>query len=373
MNFIYKNVSLIVIQMFSAVVCFAQTTTLLSGSIFGLDKGSQIKVESVSSRFIDSSTVGDNNHFNFQLPVEKGDIYFLNYSINGQAFVEAFYLQKGMNIYVVRKKDKNDFDYSGSALADEQNTFLHGVLSIYKKQSDLDGKVPTTSNSSTQKQLKVLSEDETKKEHDYYVKWVKEHNTSPFSVAVIYLYMQDMSASITKPLYNNLSEKAKVNNLITNLMPYHLAASNTDEHFEIGKLIKNFTLKDTSGNEETFSNLNKDSYVLIDIWASWCGPCRRSVPTIKTILTAYFNKNLKVVGISADDDVNLWKEAIRKDNMTWFQLCDLQGTDKGFMKDNFIFEYPTYLLVSPDGKIIAKPTTIERAEEELAEIFKKKS
>ncbi len=199
--------------------------------------------------------------------------------------------------------------------------------------------------------------------NQYYKSWVQDHQDSPFSIAVIYLCMQDYDIKTLKTLYDSLSEKAKSGNLVINALPYYFAKKKTDERFAIGSTIKDFVLNDTANQNKSFHELKDDNYVLLDIWASWCSPCIKSVPQLKRLLEKYNDKNFKIIGISADESKKDWTQAITVHQMSWIQLSGLKGTGAGYMADNFISIYPTYILVSPKGEILAKPDNIERVEE----------
>ncbi len=351
----------------------AQTKTVLSGVIPGLDVGSKLKIQSISGKGIIDSLIVFNDSFQITLYIDKGDMYFINYVAGNEDFTQDVYLQKASDVHLQFSNNLRHLTFTGSEIADVQNSFRQGLEKVFEPASLLDKKRLETTDTAIINQTKVEEEKEKQEEDNFYVQWIKQHTHSPVSVGVIYLYTQQMNTSVRELLFNSLSDEAKKNNAITDLLPYSFAQSRNNEALMVGKKMKDFTLEDTSGNEQTFSKLNRDNYVLIDIWASWCSPCRKSIPGIKGILNTYYDKNLRVVGISADDDSRLWKNAIRQDNTTWYQLSDLQGTDNGFMKENYIFAYPTHLLIGPDGTIISKPVTIERVEERLTELFGKKA
>lgn len=372
MKILAKKKLLFVISFFFAAPNFAQTKTVLSGVIPGLDLGSELKIESVSSNGITDSITVSNDSFHFALSIEKGDLYFITYVAGNTPFAQDVYLQKGSDVHLQFSKNLRHLTFTGSDIADVQNNFRQGLEKLSEPVFLHDKKRLETTDSATINQIETQQKKEKQKEDNFYIEWVKQHTHSPVSVGVIYLYTQEINSSVRESLFNALSDEAKKNNAITDLLPYSFARSRSNEALTVGKKMKDFTLQDTSGNKQSFSKLNRDNYVLIDIWASWCDPCRKSVPGIKKVLNTYYDKNLRVIGISADNDGKLWKDAIREDNAIWYQLSDLQGTDQGFMKENNIFEYPTYLIVAPDGTIISKPVTIERVQERLADLFGKK-
>ncbi|MEO9022874.1 MAG: TlpA disulfide reductase family protein [Ginsengibacter sp.] len=94
----------------------------------------------------------------------------------------------------------------------------------------------------------------------------------------------------------------------------------------------------------------KGKYLLIDFWASWCGPCRAAIPKVKELYSEYKNKGLDVLSISIDDDKGAWRKAMKEENMPWEQLL---SPDKDKTMKQFQFSgIPTMYLIDPDGKII---------------------
>jgi len=182
--------------------------------------------------------------------------------------------------------------------------------------------------------------------------------------AILAYYMDKTPAKILMHLYRNLSEEATENNFVNQALAASFATKSIHEEFEIGEHVKDFVLKDTSGNLHFFSKLKTDGYTLMDFWASWCGPCRRNNPEIVKLLNKY-QKYFQVISISADTDSVRWKKAIREDKMYWPNLSDLKGTDGGFMKEHNVFSYPTYIIIAPNGKIVAVPNNIAGVKEFL--------
>jgi peroxiredoxin len=124
----------------------------------------------------------------------------------------------------------------------------------------------------------------------------------------------------------------------------------------VGQILPKFSQKDTTGNEFSVKALS-GKYLLIDFWASWCGPCRRENPNIVKAYQTYKDKNFEILGVSLDSKKESWINAIKKDALTWYHVSDLKGW-KNEVSDMFgIKSIPQNLLINPEGIIIARNIT----------------
>lgn len=140
----------------------------------------------------------------------------------------------------------------------------------------------------------------------------------------------------------------------------------------IGKAAPDFTHLDTVDKAVKLSDF-KGKYVLLDFWASWCGPCRAENPNVLKAYNAYKDKNFTVLGVSVDQekDKDKWLKAIKDDGMPWTQLIDSDRSNKKRAGDLYaIKSIPSNFLIDPSGKIIAKNLRGEALEKKLAEVIK---
>ena len=117
-------------------------------------------------------------------------------------------------------------------------------------------------------------------------------------------------------------------------------------------MVIDFTLKNLAGEDFTLSSL-KGKYVILDFWASWCGPCRASIPGVKELYAKYKDKGLEVVGVSCDRKPEDWKKASEEEQFPWINLIDTQDANRVATK--YAVHYiPTMYLIDKEGKMIGK-------------------
>lgn len=136
----------------------------------------------------------------------------------------------------------------------------------------------------------------------------------------------------------------------------------------VGQVAPEITLENPEGEMVSLSSL-KGKYVLIDFWASWCGPCRQENPNVVRMYKKYKDKGFEIFGVSLDRDKNAWLKAIEKDNLTWVHVSDLQFWQSSVVPQYNIEGIPMTVLLDKEGKIIAKNLRGRALEEKLAELL----
>ena len=138
----------------------------------------------------------------------------------------------------------------------------------------------------------------------------------------------------------------------------------------IGGTAPEIDLPDPDGNNVKLSSL-RGKYVLLDFWASWCGPCLAEVPNVKAIYDDYRDKGFEIYGVSLDDGKQrgAWLEKIEQNDMNWVQVSALKGWDCPAAKRYNVTGIPKMFLLDKEGRIIAVDLRGEALREKVASLF----
>jgi peroxiredoxin len=139
---------------------------------------------------------------------------------------------------------------------------------------------------------------------------------------------------------------------------------------QIGELAPDIVLNDVDGNKFTLSSL-RGKVVLVDFWASWCGPCRRENPNVVQAYKKYKDLGFTVLSVSLDNNREKWIKAIEQDGMEWNHVSDLKGWQSEVAGLYAVRSIPATFLIDKEGKVIGKNLRGENLEKALNMIFKR--
>lgn len=312
------------------------------------------------------SVAGDSGKFNFEGKIDGANYVAIgnrkrNYSIRFLADNNVITIKGNF-------EDPGNEVIKGSATHDEFlatkdsmavfDKYMETLLENYDVAEE-------TNDTATMEQIKEEYYSYSDLKDKWLVDWVSENPSS--YVAQFYLVnplSYQLSGEELKPLVDSISVDKRNTKMYATLSEKVAILENS----AVGKIAPDFTMNDSLDNPHKLSEYF-GSYLLIDFWASWCGPCRAENPHMVEIYNNYHEKGYNVLGVSLDNKRPNWLEAIAKDNLTWNHLSDLKGWSNEAAKLYGVSSIPHTVLVDPNGKIIARGLRGDELESTLEDIF----
>ncbi len=269
-----------------------------------------------------------------------------------------------------QSKDKKSYEISGSAdsetirkaknLATEYEKSAMELNSIYQenitaKTVNMDSVIAILNSRNDIAVLKLNTE----------LKKIIETNVQSYGALYVINFLnleQEMDYFI-----NFIAKSDK--NFGSNLMFLGIKNKVQDmKRLAIGQPVPDISMKTPEGKTLSLSSL-KGKYVMVDFWASWCGPCRKENPNVVKMYNTYHDKGFEILGVSLDTKKENWEKAIADDKLTWPHISELAGWQTSIVKSFKIESIPSTLLIDREGKILAKNLRGEELEEYLKKLF----
>lgn len=356
-----KNLySMIMLVLLCALSLISQAqNTLLSGQIKGI-AGATVKIAyRLNGGFKTDSLIADQDGFTWKANWKEPQLISL--TVDNHSY--SYFVGPGRSLLTGAKNATSSYKLTGSPMQQDAEAFGASIKDLGDREQVLSAsyrKGSAEEKAVLGKELEALKTQKKLKANEF----IANHPKSFFSIYLI-AGRSSYGYGEVKPLYDKLDASAKQTEAGKNLAQ----TLETLKKSLIGNQIADFIQADTSGKPVKLSSF-RGKYVLVDFWASWCGPCRAENPNVLKVYNAYKDKGFTVVGISLDDKAANWKKAIRDDQMPWTQLSDLKGWKNEISTSYGIQGIPSNLLIDPSGKIIAKDLRGVMLENKMKELLK---
>lgn len=194
--------------------------------------------------------------------------------------------------------------------------------------------------------------------------FIKDHPKSMVSALALRGIMENVDDSDLTTLYSGLDTSVQ-HSTFGEPIGSKLA---TEKKTAVGQEAPDFTMNDTTGKPVSLSSF-RGKYVLVDFWASWCGPCRAENPNVVKAFNEFKGKNFTILSVSLDKTKDAWEKAIKDDHLAWNHVSDLQYWDNAAAKLYGVQAIPANFLVDPSGKIVARDLRGDDLENELHQVL----
>ena len=199
------------------------------------------------------------------------------------------------------------------------------------------------------------------KEANAFVKgWLEKHSASLLAISIVqnldprfdFIWYQRVLTD-TKPTCRNLAAYKTLEKLVGQIKNASSSSAASNSNIAVGKMAPEITLPTLNGETKALSSL-RGKVVLLDFWASWCGPCRKENPNVVAVYNKYSSKGFDVFSVSLDENKTAWEAAIKKDGLLWKNhVSDLGGWRSAVVPLYEIESIPFPVLIDKEGKIVA--------------------
>lgn len=304
-----------------------------------------------------------NGSFRIKGSITQPNVYLLAF---GEQFMPLeLFIEPGKFSITGDLKDFNTLKVNGGALQTAYNEFIDLTIpqndayaSVYEKLTE----AKLAGDNILMDSISNVLDDVKEEYYEVAYSFVEKQPVTILTAKLIAeILMANPDMDRLQPLVNQFDDHVRKSSFGQKIMNTLALMQKT----AVGTEAPLFIMNDIEGNQISLESL-RGKYVLLDFWASWCGPCRDENPRIVSVYEKFKRSKFEILGISIDQNKNKWKEAVEQDKLVWTQVID----ENSIANQQYgIISIPSNILLDPQGIIIGKNLFGRKLEAKLQEVL----
>jgi thiol-disulfide isomerase/thioredoxin len=343
-----KALSIFLVGFVFSLAGTAQQTCTVQVTTKNIADGTLFYLKDSKTDLVYDSAEAMGNRFTLKASLDKEATQALVYEKDYKAYIFVWLAPGNLEI-VQHEKTLRTAKVTGNELEAHASEFKKLLETTDKKIEQLEAQIVKEKSASKREDLIKAYEDLEKRKSQTERDYVRQYPNRLHSAFILDVYTTSWGADTTRALFDPFSESVKQTGFGRSIERFLTLVAPSG----VGDMASDVRQPSPGGDTLLLSSF-KGKWVLLEFWASWCGPCREDNPALVKTYKDFKNKNFEIFAVSLDKNADAWNKAIEKDGLKWPQVSELNGNKNSAALTYSVSGIPDNALINPQGKIVAR-------------------